>query len=269
MTGVPLIAERVSLSIHGKWLLREVSLAVGPGEVLALAGPNGAGKSMLLRLLAGDVPPTSGRVLLDGRPIGGYRPRELALRRAVLPQQTVLQFAFSVREVVEMGRGPRRIEANDAIVTESLGRTDSLELADRIYPSLSGGEQARVTLARVLAQETRILLLDEPTASLDLRHQQLVMDIARDLARAGSSVVVILHDLNLAAANADRIGIMRDGHLLKIGTPWETCSEELLSDVFACPIAVVQHPVRDCPLVIPMATENGSTANAGSPRKLA
>jgi heme transport system ATP-binding protein len=257
----PLVADRVSLSIRSKWLLRDVSLAVEPGEIIALVGPNGAGKSSLVRALAGDVIPTSGRVLLEDRPVDGYHPRELALKRAVLPQQTILQFAFSVREVVEMGRGVRRLDDNDEIVTASLRRTDSLEIADRIYPSLSGGEQARVTLSRVLAQETRILLLDEPTASLDLHHQQLVMEIARELATGGASVVVILHDLNLAASYADRIGVMRNGELVTVGTPWQTCTNELLSDVFSCPIAVVQHPIRDCPLVIPVGTPRSAISD--------
>ena len=254
-----LIAEGVSLSIRSKWLLRDVSFSVEPGEVIALVGPNGAGKSTMLRALAGDLTLTSGRVTLDGRDIEKYHPRDLALKRAVLPQQTVLQFAFSVREVVEMGRRPRSIEDGDEIVDARLRRTDAFAIADRIYPSLSGGEQARVTLSRVLAQQTPILLLDEPTASLDLHHQQMVMDVARELALTGASVVVILHDLNLAATYADRIGIMREGRLITIGTPWETCTEALLTDIFECEIAVVQHPIRDCPLVIPMArsSDNG------------
>jgi iron complex transport system ATP-binding protein len=156
--------------------------------------------------------------------------------------------------VVEMGRGPRGLDDSEPIVAESLRRTDTLHLAERIYPSLSGGEQSRVTLSRVLAQETPILLLDEPTASLDLHHQQLVMDVARELAGTGASIVAILHDLNLAAGYADRIGVMREGRLDKIGPPWETFTEELLSDVFSCPITVTAHPSRDCPLVIPLAT---------------
>lgn len=263
MSGVTMVAERVSLQIRNRWLLRDVSLTLEPGEVLALVGPNGAGKSTLLRVLAGDLTPTNGKATISGRAIGSYPPRELALLRAVLPQQTVLQFAFTVREVVEMGRGPRVVGQNDPAVIESLRRTDALHLADRIYPSLSGGEQARVTLARVLAQETPVLLLDEPTAALDLHHQQLVMDIAREMAAAGASVLVILHDLNLAAANADRIGVMRDGYLVKIGSPWDTMKEDLLSDVFSCPIAVTAHPTRSCPLVIPLAAHVPAGALAG------
>ena len=251
--AAPLVAEHVSLAIRSKWLVRDVSLTVEPGEVIALVGPNGAGKSTLLRLLAGDVEPTGGQVLLDGKSVIAYHPRELALRRAVLPQQTVLQFAFTVREVVEMGRGARRLDDSEQIVTRSLRQTDALDLIERIYPSLSGGEQARVTLARVLAQETPILLLDEPTASLDLHHQQHVMDVARGLAAEGASVVAVLHDLNLAAGYADRIGVLRAGELVKLDTPWETFTEELLSDVFACPITVSTHPTWNRPLVIPTA----------------
>jgi iron complex transport system ATP-binding protein len=256
-TAAPLVAENVSLSVRSRWLVREVSLEVRPGEVLAIIGPNGAGKSSLLRLLAGDVPPTNGRVLLDGRAIGEYGAKELARMRAVLPQQTVIQFAFSVREVVEMGVGAGRPADVDAIVAESLRRTDALHLTERIYPSLSVGEQARVTLARVLAQQTPVLLLDEPTAALDLHHQQQVMEVARELAAAGASVLAVLHDLNLAAGYADRIGVMRDGWLVKIGAPWQTLTGDLLAEVFRCPIAVTGHPILDRPLVIPLAGANG------------
>jgi heme transport system ATP-binding protein len=252
MTASTLLLDRVSVTIRTKRLLHDVSLTVEPGEVLVLVGPNGAGKSTLLRVLAGDIVPASGRVLLDGKPVHEYHPRELARRRAVLPQQTVVQFGFSAREIVEMGRGERRGEGDDAIVTRSLDRTDTLHLAERIYPSLSGGEQARVTLSRVLAQEAPILLLDEPTASLDLHHQQMVMEVARELAASGARVVAILHDLNLAASYADRIGLLREGRLTAIGTPWETFRADLLGEVFACEIAVARHPARDCPLVIPM-----------------
>jgi len=280
-------AERVGLQVGSRWLVRDISLNVGTGEVIALVGPNGAGKSTLLRLLAGDVAPTSGQVLLDGRPVSSYRPRDLALRRAVLPQQTVLQFAFTAKEVVELGRGPRRGAPNDEeIVRESLERAEVDHLAHRVYPSLSGGEQARVTLARVLAQETPILFLDEPTSALDLRHQQLVMRIAREIADAtsaldlrhqqlvmriareiadaGGVVIVILHDLNLAAAYASRIGVLCNGQLVADGPPWETLTESLLSEVFACRVTVTRHPSHDCPVVIalPAFEPNGAGGRA-------
>jgi iron complex transport system ATP-binding protein len=237
-----------------RWLARGIDFAIAPGEVVALVGPNGAGKSTVLRLLAGDIAPAEGQVLIDGRPVDAFSPRELALRRAVLPQQTVLEFAFTAREVVTMGRAPRRGDADETVVTRELHRTDALHVAERIYPSLSGGEQARVALSRVLAQEAPILLLDEPTASLDLRHQQMIMEVGRQIAAAGGLVVVILHDLNLAAAFGDRVCVMRDGRIVADGVPWQTMTETLLSDVFDCKIAVHEHPVRGCPLIIPLAT---------------
>lgn len=254
-TRTILTATGIGVSIRSRWLLRDVSLAASPGEVIALVGPNGAGKSTLLRVLSGDLVPTTGSVLLDDRPIASFRAHDLALRRAVLPQQTVLQFSFTAHEVVEMGRGPRRGAADLTVVATSLARTESSHLAERIYPSLSGGEQARVSLSRVLAQEAPVLLLDEPTASLDLRHQQLVMDIARDLATQGALVIAVLHDLNLAACYADRIALMNDGRLVADGSPWDTLTESLLSDVFSCPITVTAHPARSCPLVISLPTE--------------
>lgn len=260
-TRAALSAEGIGVSIRARWLLRDVSLAVAPGEIVALVGPNGAGKSTLVRVLAGDVTPTTGRVLLDERPISEYRSHDLALRRAVLPQQTILQFAFTAREVVEMGRGPRRGDDDETVVAASLAKTESSHVADRIFPSLSGGEQARVSLSRVLAQESPLLLLDEPTASLDLRHQQMVMEVARDLAARGAIIVAVLHDLNLAAGYADRIALMHDGRLVADGPPWQTLTEPLLTEVFACPIAVTEHPVRGCPLVISLPTSGlASTA---------
>jgi iron complex transport system ATP-binding protein len=251
-------------------LLDGVGLDLAGGEVTALVGPNGAGKSTLLKVLAGDLVPTEGRVLLDGVPLAAYRPVELALRRAVLPQQTVLQFAFTAREVVRMGRSPhlsrRRDEARDeAVVGTAMAWTETTPLAPRAYPILSGGEQGRVTLARILAQEAPILLLDEPTASLDLRHQQQVMAIARRLAAGGAAVLAVLHDLNLAAGDADRIALLSGGRLVAVGPPRAVLRERLLSEVFACPLAVTTHPLRDCPLVLPLPL--GSAAESGRDRQ--
>lgn len=255
MTARPrLSAQGITVEIGGKRLVEGVSLAVMPGEVVALVGPNGAGKSTLLKVLAGDLTPSAGTVELAGRPIGSYVTKELALVRSVLPQQTVLQFAFTAREVVELGRSPHRGNGGTdrAVVEASMARTETGHLADRVYPTLSGGEQGRVSLARVLAQECRLLLLDEPTASLDIRHQQLVMEVARILAAEGASVVTVLHDLNLAAAYADRLAVLHQGRLVACDTPWQTLTVGLLTEVFACPIAVGRHPVRGCPLVMPL-----------------
>lgn len=260
-------ARSLSVVIGANTLLDDVSFDVRGGEVLALVGPNGAGKSTLLRAVSGDIEPTAGTVLLDGKETAAYHPRELALRRAVLPQQTFLQFAFTAREVVEMGRGARtgrlERERDDEVIADAMERTETNTLANRTYPTLSGGEQARVTLARVLSQEAPILLLDEPTAALDLSHQQMVMEIARELAASGGAVLAILHDLNLAAAYADKLAILHHGRLVASDEPWKALDPALLSEVFDCPIAVARHPMRNCPLVLPLPRNSAHQPLAG------
>ena len=252
-------ARAVSYRAGETTLLDRVSLRVQPGEVLAILGPNGAGKSTLLKLLAGDLDPAEGEVLLDGRPLRDYGARELAGLRAVMPQQTMLQFAFTAREVVAMGRSPHgwgrrgNDDRDQRLVRACMERTDSWSLAGRIYPSLSAGEQQRVTLARILAQESPILLLDEPTAALDIRHQELVMQTARETAAGGGTVLAVVHDLNLAAGYADRVAVLSHGQLAAAGVPADVLTERLLSEIFEHPIAVLRHPLRDCPLILPVA----------------
>ncbi len=252
MTAI-LQVERVGIQASGRWLVRDVSFELERGEVLAILGPNGAGKSTLLAALAGDNVPAEGSIIFEGRSIFAFKPIELAVRRAVLPQQTFVQFAFTAREIVEMGRAAIDHDLVDrAVVDRVLRETDVYDLQHRIFPTLSVGEQARVTLSRVLAQETPVLLLDEPTAALDLRHQQLVMELARKRASRGIAVVVVLHDLNLASAYADRVLMMREGHIAALGPPRETLTESLLSDIFACRVSVIPHPETGRPLVLPM-----------------
>jgi iron complex transport system ATP-binding protein len=246
-------SDRVGIQAGSRWLVREVSFGLERGEVLAILGPNGAGKSTLLAALAGDAALAEGEITLDDRPLARYKPLELARRRAVLPQQTFVQFSFTVREIVEMGRAAIETgEVDQLTIDRALRETDVYDLQHRIFPTLSVGEQARVSLSRVLAQETPLLLLDEPTAALDLRHQQLVMELARDLASRGAALAVVLHDLNLASAYADRILLMRDGGLAALGSPRETLTEPLLSDVFSCRVSVMPHPETGLPLVLPM-----------------
>ena len=248
------VATDVSYAVGGAMLLQGVSLTVQSGEVLVLVGPNGAGKSTLMSVIAGDLTPTSGEIRVDGRPLGSYRPHELARKRAVLPQQSLLQFAFTVREVVEMGRSPHDDTADElrGHVDRALERTEMTSFASRIYPSLSGGEKARAQLGRVLAQEAPVLLLDEPTASLDLRHQQHVMNLAQDVAADGGSVIAVVHDLNLAASSAHRIALLHRGRIVADGKPWQVMEEGLLSEVYQCPISVSRHPILDFPLVLPV-----------------
>ncbi|GAA0644641.1 hypothetical protein GCM10009548_07000 [Streptomyces malaysiensis subsp. malaysiensis] len=183
-------AEGLEVRLAGRTVLAEAELTVRAGEVLALVGPNGAGKSTLLAALAADLPAESGTVRLDGRPVAAWTPGELALRRAVLPQTATLSFPFTVEEVVRMGRAPwagtPAEDEDEAAVAAAMDRTEVAEFAARPFSALSGGERARVALARVLAQRTALLLLDEPTAALDLRHQELVLRVCRERPRRGT-----------------------------------------------------------------------------------
>jgi len=255
MIGPVLQAVGVGFKVDDAVLLDGVDIEVHAGEVLGIVGPNGAGKSTLLRILAGEAAPTAGEVNLDGRPVGSYRPMDLAKRRAVLPQHTVLQFAFRVLDVVMMGRYPHREATppeDEASVTSAMERADIGHLRERLFPTLSGGEQARVAFARVLTQETPIVLLDEPSASLDVRHQELVMTVLRSLADEGGAVVAVLHDLNLAARHADRIGVMMGGRMVEVGPTADVLRPDLLSEVYGHPVDVMEHPHFDCPLVLPL-----------------
>lgn len=251
-----LTAQKLGYETGGRALLRDITFTLQPGEVIGVIGPNGAGKSTLLKLLSGDLVPTQGSITLGDSPLASYSVQELSKRRAVLPQQSVLQFAFTGRQVVEMGRSPHRGEVSrrrDAVmVGNAMKRTETISLANRVFPTLSGGEQSRISLARVLTQETPLLLLDEPTATLDLRHQGLVMETARELAKTGAAVLAILHDLNLAAAYTDRLAVLCNGELRAFDAPWAVLTAELLSEIYRCPIAVCPHPIKSCPLVMPL-----------------
>jgi iron complex transport system ATP-binding protein len=267
----PLVrASGLVLERGGRRLVDDVSLDVARGELVALAGPNGAGKSTLLRLLSGELAPEAGAVELDGMPLPRLGPDALGRVRAVMPQETVLQFAFTVREVVTMGRHPHRrtprAERDAAAVATALRSTDVEPLAGRTFPTLSGGERARTTLARVLAQEAPLLLLDEPVAALDLRHQEQALQVARRVADEGGAVVAALHDLNLAGAYADRVVLLRDGRVAGAGRPWHVLCSELLEAVFGHPVVVVRSPSGGGPLVVPVRSAAGAAASGSRPR---
>ena len=234
-------------------LLAGVSAAVVPGSVLAVVGPNGAGKSTLLHALAGDARPAAGDVLLDGRPLHSWRPEALARVRAVLGQSSALGFAFTALEVVLLGRAPHAgtvSRARDlAIASAALAAAGAATLRARSYPTLSGGEQQRVQLARALAQvwdvgpqAPRYLLLDEPTAALDLAHQHRALLRARDWAQRGAGVLVVLHDLNLAATYADRILVLRAGRSIACGPPAEVLTPAVIETAFEVSAALVASP---------------------------
>lgn len=254
--------KNVSFKIRGKTLVENVSLALQGGNVVAVVGPNGAGKSTLLKLLCGEYRPSTGQILLQQRPLQQWSARERAQRRAVLPQSSNLNFSFTALEVVLMGRTPHHhglASRHDLeIATAALTKVGISDLAERTYLTLSGGERQQVQLARVLAQiwqplagSERCLLLDEPTASLDLSHQHNTLRIAREFAQAGTAVLTVLHDLNLAAQYADHLVMLQNGRVVHMGTPAQVLTSETILAVFDTPAQVLSHPRHNGLLVVP------------------
>jgi len=251
-------ARSVTVELGGRHVVAGASVQVRAGELVALIGPNGAGKSTLLGALAGDLRVIEGEVSVDGRPIGDWSATELAMRRAVLPQSVTVSFPFTTRDVVRMGRAPwarsRCADHDDDAVAEALQATDVAHLASRSFTTLSGGERARVALARVLAQDAQLVLLDEPTAALDVHHQELVLDVARARTARGDGVVVVLHDLAVAARHVHRVVLLAAGTVVADGPPDEVFEPALLSRVYDHDIEVLRHPVTGALLVVPRAT---------------
>ena len=276
---VTLEARGVTVHLGGTPILTEVDLDLRRGEVTVLVGPNGAGKSTLFGVLAGDIAPRAGTVrIIAGSPAAGgsasreladvsaLRPKELSRRRAVQMQDSRLAFSFTARDAVEMGRAPwvgtPEEERDDEVIAAALAAGEVTHLAARQVPSLSGGERSRVAFARLLAQETEILLLDEPTAALDIRHQEHVIAAARGRARAGATVMVIVHDLSLAAAYADSIVLLEDGRVRAVGSPAEVLTAELLSEVYQHPVTVLTAPEGGELLIVPVRRRPDADAPA-------
>ncbi|MEJ6784589.1 heme ABC transporter ATP-binding protein [Aminobacter sp. Piv2-1] len=257
-------ARQVCVNIGSRRIVADVDFSVRPGELAAIVGPNGSGKSTLLKALTGELP-YSGSVSLNGRDIASLKPWQAAAMRAVLPQSTALSFPFTVREIVKLGVTGGRSGAlageDDRLPERALARVDLQGFSGRFYQELSGGEQQRVQLARVLCQvwapvldgQPRYLFLDEPVSSLDIKHQLIIMEIARDFARRGGAVVAILHDLNLTAMYADTIGVMHRGRLAARGSPYEVLSDELIERVFDCRLRVGALPPSRVPFVLPQS----------------
>ena len=239
-------ATGVHVRIGGNAILHGVDIEVRAGEIVGLAGPNGAGKTTLFNALAGDIVGEAGDVRVHGEPVASWTARELAQRRAVLPQQIQMSFPFRVRDVVAMGRAPwigtDRQDADEAAVERAIVAADIESLVARQFTSLSGGERARVAYARALAQEAQWFLLDEPTAALDIRHQELLFESLRARVRDGDGALVVMHDLALAAAHADRIVLLRAGLVVATGTPREVLTPAILGEVYGYAIDVIEHP---------------------------
>lgn len=250
-------AQGVSVRRGATAVLADIDLQLGAGEVLGVLGPNGAGKSTLLGALCGELAPSAGAVVLHQRPLHDWKGPERARCLAVLPQRSTLNFGFRVDEVVSLGRLPHASgrECDRTIVAAALQAADAQHLADRSYLTLSGGEQQRVHLARVLAQlwpgrVGQVLLLDEPTAMLDPLHQHSILRSVRLFAELGGAVLVILHDLNLAARYCDRLLLLSEGRARLTGTPEQVLRAEPLKAVFGLDVLIQRHPDRGHPLVI-------------------
>lgn len=252
-----LCAHKLSILRGDKQVLVDIDLGLQPGQVLGVLGPNGAGKSTLLGALCGELSPAAGEVTLEGRPLQDWHGTERARRLAVLPQSSSLSFGFAVGDVVMMGRMPHDTgrERDAQIVREALQAADAEHLAERSYLELSGGERQRVHLARVLAQlwlggAEQTLLLDEPTSMLDPLHQHTTLQAVRSFADRGAAVLVILHDLNLAARYCDQLMLLEHGRCHALASPREVLTPEALKAVFGIDVLVQDHPERGHPLII-------------------
>lgn len=252
-----LYAESVTLRYDRRTISTDLTVAIPDGSFTVIVGPNACGKSTLLRALSRLLQPAAGQVMLDGRSIGDLPAREVARRLGLLPQSSIAPDGITVADLVARGRYPHQSflrqwsQADEAAVAAAMQATRVAELADRLVDELSGGQRQRVWIAMVLAQETPILLLDEPTTFLDIAHQIELMDLLADLNAKGRTVVAVLHDLNQACRYASHLIAMRDGAVVAQGEPSGIVSEKLVEDVFGLACLIVPDPVSGTPMIVP------------------
>ena len=253
-----LAARGVTVGYGGRAVIDELDVAIPPGVITTIIGPNGCGKSTLLKTLSRLLKPAAGSVVLDGEDIGRLRTRDVAKKLGLLPQAPGAPEGLSVADLVARGRHPhqswlRQWSSDDADVVErALAMTGVSDLADRPVDALSGGQRQRVWISMTLAQGTDLLLLDEPTTYLDLAHALDVLDLVDDLHESGCTVVMVLHDLNLATRYSDNLVVMREGSILAQGHPRDVITAELLHEAFGLRARVIDDPVGDRPLIVPI-----------------
>lgn len=256
---VPRLAARdITVGYGDRTVIDQLDVAIPSGVVTTIIGPNGCGKSTLLRTLTRLLKPTGGTVVLDGEDIGTLRTKDVAKKLGLLPQAPVAPEGLTVADLVARGRHPhqswlRQWSSDDAdVVRRALAMTGVADLADRTVDSLSGGQRQRVWISMTLAQGTDLLLLDEPTTYLDLAHAIDVLDLVDDLHESGCTVVMVLHDLNLATRYSDNLVVMRGGAVLAQGHPRDVITAELLHEAFGLRAKVIDDPVGDRPLIVPI-----------------
>ncbi|MDX3323398.1 ABC transporter ATP-binding protein [Streptomyces sp. ME02-6979-3A] len=253
-----LAAKGITVGYGGRTVIDGLDVTVPPGLITTIIGPNGCGKSTLLRTLTRLLKPTAGAVVLDGEDIVKLRTRDVARKLGLLPQAPVAPEGLTVTDLVARGRHPhqswlRQWSSDDVSVVErALAMTGVSDLADRPVDSLSGGQRQRVWISMTLAQGTDLLLLDEPTTYLDLAHAIDVLDLVDDLHESGRTVVMVLHDLNLATRYSDNLVVMRDGSILAQGHPRDVITAELLHEAFGLRARMIDDPVGDRPLIVPI-----------------
>jgi len=250
--------EELFCGYSSRTVLENITLEIEEGSILGLIGPNGAGKSTLLNTLARMIKPQKGKIILAGKDLWKISSREAASTMAFTPQDTGNTLPLTINQFVQLGRAPHRgwllpLTAEDKkVIDDALSKTGLLGLRDRHITELSGGEQQRAALARVLAQEPEILMLDEPTSHLDIKYQTEILEMVADLAHNHRiSVIISIHDLNTAALYSDKLALIGKGGIAAYGTPEEVLKEDILSDIYDTPVMVTNHPLFDTPMVMP------------------
>ncbi len=249
--------SQVSFSYNEKPVLHHIDIVVEDGEMVALLGPNGCGKTTLIKLAAGVLRPNKGEIYLNGSRLNSFKRREVAQQVAVVPQQFFIPFAFTLREVVLLGRTPFLKAFSDETSSDGQVVEDAMDLVgidnlkERYFNELSGGERQKAVLAMALAQEPKLLLLDEPTAHLDINHQVEIIELVQTLNRENRlTVIAAMHDLNIAALYFDRLILLKDGCVFADGRPDEVLTEETIKEVFSASVQVMQHPSTHAPHII-------------------
>ena len=267
--GNEIAVDGATIGYDKRIISADLSVQIPEHSFTAIIGPNGCGKSTLLRALARVLTPSAGRVLLDGKEIGSYPSKEVARRVGLLPQSSLAPDGIRVADLVSRGRAPYQglfhqwRESDETAVAASLAAARLTDLSHRLVDELSGGQRQRVWVAMLLAQDTPVMLLDEPTTFLDIAHQYDLMELFRTFHQRGKTIVAVLHDINQAARYADHLIVMRDGQVLTTGPPEQVITAELIGDVFGLPAMVVPDPVTGTPSVVPLDPRQSSNEEAG------